>query len=164
MSLDTTVGGSTADSYATLVEANAYHAVRANNAEWTGAVDGTKEQYLKWAAKLLDAHFQYVGRKATKSQARAWPRASAWDRDGFQWNLNEIPTALKDAQAEYAFQLMREDWEQGLGSIRDEGVTVGPLQTSAETHRKIPASVATLLSAIAQGGTGSLRSISISRG
>ncbi len=162
MALDTTVGGASADSYCTLEEANAYHLARAFNSEWTAANDAAKEQALKWATRQMDVLFRFVGTKAEKAQARAWPRLDAWDADGFQFEDDEIPSRLKDAQAEFAFQLLKEDWSQGLGSVVDEGVKVGSLQTSKERHRPVPSSVEQLLAGLVSSSAGSgIRSLDL---
>ena len=152
MALDITVGGPASDSYCTVLEADTYHTTRAANPEWAAADVPTKETHLKWAARQLDLMFRFHGRKATKEQARQWPRNGAVDRDGF--SLDDVPAIVKDAQAEYALQLMREDWTQGLGSIRDQGATVGPLKTTPERHVQIPASVIALLRGVAVTSSG----------
>ena len=51
MSLVTTVGGTTSDSYATLAEAEAYMATLIYKEAWTAAAEATKEAALK-AVKL----------------------------------------------------------------------------------------------------------------
>lgn len=167
MSLDATPGGTTADSYCTLAEANSYHASRGYTAEWDAADDAAKERHLKWAARQLDVSFDWRGRKTTRDQARAWPRAGAMDDDGFYWDSTGaagVPLLLKQAQAEFAFQLMKEDWTQGLSSVTDEGATIGPLKTTKEEHNSLPASVKKLVGPLTNGGTGSVRSIELELG
>lgn len=167
MSLDATAGGAAADSYCTLSEANSYHDSRSFNDEWGASSDAAKEKALKWAARQLDVSFDWRGRKTYRDQARAWPRAGAMDDDGFYWDSTGaagVPLLLKQAQAEFAFQLLKEDWTQGLGSVTDDGTTLGPLKTTKEEHNSLPASVKKLVGPLTNGGTGSVRSLEVELG
>jgi hypothetical protein len=164
MALDTTVGGATADSYASLAEANAYHAARKHNDEWTDAGEADKESALKWAARQLDANFTFRGTRSTKDQARAWPRSGAVDDDGFELESDEMPKLLKEAQAEYALHLLREDWTQGVGPILDEGIQVGPIKTTKSEHQRMPDAVSRILRPLISGGAGNFRVIDLEVG
>lgn len=164
MALDTSIGGAASDSYATLVEANAYHTARGFNTEWGAASDPNKELALKWAARQMDAHFSFRGVRYQKAQARAWPRIGATDDDGWDFTTAEIPKCVKDAQAELAFRLIKEDWTEGQGPMRDEGVSLGSLKTTKEEHDPMPDAVKRLLSSVTLSSGSSVRSISISIG
>jgi hypothetical protein len=169
MALDVTEGGATANSYCTLVEANAYHDARALNPEWYQASDEDKERHLKWAAKLLGQMFKFIGSRMTREQALDWPRAAGnralgpdldseipfalYDVDGFVVS-GIVPPRIKEAQAELAFQTMKDDWVQGLGPITDKGVKVGPIQTTEEEHRPIPHPVLLIVAELAESADG----------
>jgi hypothetical protein len=157
--LDSTVGGASANSYCTVAEADGYHATRDYNPEWTNADTPTKEKYLQWATRLLDLSFVFIGTRASSLQSLMWPRFDAWDRDGYPYLSNTVPTLLKNAEAEFAFQLMKEDWTQGLTSVTDQGIQLGSLRTTPESHNQIPASVATLISPLVSGGAGAVRAL-----
>lgn len=164
MALDATVMGPSANSYCTVAEADAYHSTRGNNPEWTAASPSDKELYLQWATRQIDSLFVFIGTRSTVQQALMWPRYNAWDRDGYPYNSSEVPIRLKNAEAEFAFQLIKEDWSQGLTSITDDGVQVGNLRTSRERHSAVPASVSILIAPLVSGGAGAVRALEMVRG
>lgn len=142
MPFDATAGAATANSYATVAEADAYLAVRGDTSTWTALTLGAKESKLQWAAIYLDT-LTFKGTRSTSTQALQWPRIGVWDRDGFE--VDGIPQALKTAQAEMAFQLIANDWTQGLGPVSNETLSVGSISLGPETHRPFPAAVLALL-------------------
>lgn len=102
MALDATVGGASADTYGTLVEAEAYFTARGDTA-WTGD-DADKEAALIKAAMYLDNVYRgrWKGQKATRDQALAWPRTWVIDVDGYSVPTAEIPAEIKNAQFQAA--------------------------------------------------------------
>ncbi|MCP3065798.1 hypothetical protein LXT21_44230 [Myxococcus sp. K38C18041901] len=163
MPLDATPGGPAADSYSTLVEADAYHSARGHNAEWAAASVEARERVLKWATRVLDTHYRYLGARASAAQSLAWPRRGVVF-DGATVSATAIPAQLRWAVAEFAFRLLQEDWTAGLGPVVDEGVQVGPLKTSKETHVAIPAEVAALVSPLVVPRLAGLGSFQVVRG
>lgn len=113
MALVTTPGDASADSYADLAEANTYNANRLHAAAWIAATDPTKEAGLRWAAILLDGNPRsWSGAQAASTQALRWPRTGMATRDGFaipSTGATSIPKSLKDAQSEFARQLIGTD-------------------------------------------------------
>ena len=142
MPFDATAGAATANSYASVAEADAYLAVRGDTSTWTALTTGEKESKLQWAAIYIDT-LTFKGTRSTSTQALQWPRIGVWDRDGFE--VDGIPQALKNAQAEMAFQLIANDWTQGLGPVTNETLSVGSISLGRETHRAFPAPVLALL-------------------
>lgn len=108
MALVTTPGAANADSYATVAEADAYNASRPFSSAWTGS-DAVKEAALKQAARLLDASFRWTGAAVDGTQALTWPRSGMLSRNGFAIATTVVPQALKDAQSEFARQLLVAD-------------------------------------------------------
>lgn len=142
MTFNATAGEATANSYATVAEADAYLAVRGDTSTWTALLPAAKESKLQWAALYLDT-LLFMGVKETQAQALAWPRYGVTDRDGY--TVTGIPAALKNAQAELAFQLIANDWTQGLGPVTNETLKVGPVDLGKETYRPFPSAVLALL-------------------
>lgn len=104
MTLDTTIGGASADSYATLAEYKAYAAAMG----WTlDVVDATNEAYLRRAAMVNDAAYIWKGRRASSTQALQWPRDIGEYIDGFLVSDDDIPTPIKKAQMEMAYLLQQ---------------------------------------------------------
>ena len=106
MSLDTTPGSPTQDSYATLAEFETYAASRLPALSWfTSATDPQKEAALRAAARELDACFAWTGTAVDDTQALTWPRSGMLTRNGYSIATTAIPNDLKNAQCEFALQL-----------------------------------------------------------
>lgn len=144
MALVTTSGSTSADSYATQAEATAYLAIRTTGTTWTSLTSDVKDNYLRWAAITLDT-LGWRGARTAETQALAWPRADVEDQDGYAVEDDAIPTWLKRAQAEMAYQLVSTDWTQGLGTTPARRVKVGSLEVEGKIHKPLPPSVLALI-------------------
>ena len=99
MALDTTIGGTDADSYVTLAE----YQERAAALDWELAgSDAEDEVILRRAAVALDASYIFVGRKQYQFQAREWPRLEVPLIQSWPTNPDTIPRPIKNAQMEMA--------------------------------------------------------------
>ena len=149
MALDTTPGGASADSYATVAEADTYATDKRVPAVtwWTTATTAQKEAALRGSALLLDAMFDWTGAAAVPSvQARAWPRSGMLTRNLFAIptsGATSIPTDLKNAQIEFALQLGISDrigdndaLRQGITSVRAGSVAVTFSDVMQQTTRE----------------------------
>lgn len=101
MALDTTIGGASADSYATLAE----YAARATAMGWTLGTDAANEQNLRRAALAIDATYAFVGFRQYRDGGREWPRVVPSDYLVNGWSItpDTIPAAVKAAQMELAY-------------------------------------------------------------
>lgn len=100
MALDTTIGGTASDSYATLAEYQA----RASAMGWTLAdTDGANEVNLRRAAVSIDESNSFVGMKQYQFQARSWPRLVRGLVGDWPIDPDTVPGAVKDAQMEMAY-------------------------------------------------------------
>ena len=152
--LDTTVGGAAANSYASVEQADAYHAARAFNSAWTQATVPEKARVLAWATRLMDNEV-YEGSKTFSDGALRWPRIGVLDREGdFQPHL-ELPRELVWATAEFAFILLTEDRTEDAGGLVQYGGKVGPVTDPTVYERNvIPASVKDMISHLMVNGAG----------
>ena len=82
------------DSYVTVAEADAYHAIRPSANSWAALTEPEKEQRLVAASDYLDSQYIFNGKKTDENQPREFPRNGA----------TEIPTAIKKAVFELALQ------------------------------------------------------------
>jgi hypothetical protein len=100
------IGLSTAESYASVAEADMYHA-NFGNAGWTGT-DTQKEVALRRATQYLDGTYKtrWGGYRKTRDQTLDWPRSFTADYEGFYIPVNAIPKSLKDATAEVALRAL----------------------------------------------------------
>ena len=130
MALETT--GVSADSYASIAEADSYAAdyfSSADLAAWNAASTAIKEAALRQATQYIDANFEprFPGQIVSISQALAWPRVNAYDRAGRI--LTDIPTVIKNSTTELAGRRVVSGGSlveaQERGVIREK---VGPLE------------------------------------
>ena len=131
-------GLASANSYISLADANTYFEARRNPATWTEADDAAREQALRVGTDYLDAKYgdMWVGIRNTKTQALDWPRALAYDLDGYPIETDEVPKRLKHATAEMALRYLTApdellpDVAQDDQGIASESNTVGPISQS----------------------------------
>lgn len=108
-----TVGSATANSFITLAEAATYMESRLNASTWeTDASTDTKNRALVEATRWLSA-LNWLGARVDDVQALSWPRAWAHNPDQTwaawsYYDTTEIPTRVKDATAELAFQFVKQ--------------------------------------------------------
>lgn len=106
MSLDATVGGASANSVATVAEADAYFLNRLHSGLWSTA---SKEAALITGTRLIQDGCRFIGDKATDEQALDWPRTGVYDRDGFYVSELIIPEAVKNGVFEMAYAMLESD-------------------------------------------------------
>lgn len=143
MALIATPGDPNANSYLTLVEAEDYFENRRLSSlpEWDDA-DPSQEAALIMATRVLDLYFvprrrleydlckcayyitnpTWTGAPASDTQALAWPRTGMYNRNGVAIPSDVIPQELKDAVAELAGQLAKEDTTLD-NDVRAKGIT-----------------------------------------
>lgn len=116
-----------ADSYLSVVAADAYHAAMGNDAVWQPLNATDKEAALRRATQYLDTRYRWRGEPLTTTQALAWPRTSA------QWPVRR----LQDATAELALRAAEQGSlyaDEGPAAVKSE--TVGPISvTYADAQR-----------------------------
>jgi hypothetical protein len=115
LTIDATVGGAAANSYATVDEYAAYwdsRVLSSLNAKPGSFGNEMIAAALVEAARRLDQE-QYLGRKVTQTQALKFPRAADGnylydfsDDEGYPIDSTTIPQVVKDAQCELAYALL----------------------------------------------------------
>lgn len=131
---DATLSGPSANSYASVAEADVYFAGRLNASEWVSTSLTNKQASLIQAAKALDRFVVWKGTKAAYAQALQWPRFNVPDAHGFnRWSTflawDTIPAFIKDAQCEQALFLLQSDafhenQNSGIDSVKADTVDV----------------------------------------
>jgi len=114
-------GLSAANAYVSVAEADAYFAE--TTTQW-GGTNTSKERAIVRATRTIDlmGANKFLGTKLTETQALAWPRDEAYDRDGIE--LTGIPVYLKRAVCEAALQ-----------ELLSEGVTMPNTTQQVVTER-----------------------------
>lgn len=120
MAIIATAGGATSNSYVTLVEAEAFFDNRVGSSDWFDSAE--QEQSILQACFILD-QFDYIGDRATTTQALEWPRITNdfWDsyNDEFPYTSTEIPQKLKNAQCEIALWLAQTGGTASQGAVSE---------------------------------------------
>jgi hypothetical protein len=151
MSLDSTPGGSAAESYFSIAEADTYFTNR-NNSAWTG-VTAAKEAAARLGTQYIENTYRgrWVGLTATQTQALAWPRVDGarggqgrafgygwlfplYDINGWPIDSTTIPAQVKNAAMEAALLALsgtslEPTLERG-GQVKSLSEQVGPISTS----------------------------------
>jgi hypothetical protein len=126
-------GLTNADSFVSLATANAYHAARLHNTDWTAATvtDENKEAALKWATRVLE-RLSWKGLRGSSTQALVWPRGYVPKRDPIDdddyYANDAVPTFVENATSELAFRLIQLDRGADPSSLGVKRVKVGPLE------------------------------------
>lgn len=109
ITIDSTVGGASANSFVLLAEADSYMESRLNASTWDSADPDNQNRALAEATRYLSA-LGWQGRASSSTQALAWPRD--WVVNPDDPNLDyfsnaAIPTRIKNATCELAFQFIK---------------------------------------------------------
>lgn len=132
MALDATSGGSSANSYATNAEADAYFADRLHASAWTGASEADQDAALIMATRAVDS-LCFKGTAAAATQALQFPRTGLKLPTGYGTSSTVIPQLIKDAVFEYALILLnaaaditpeKTQFEEGLKELKAGPVTL----------------------------------------
>jgi hypothetical protein len=155
--LDTTIGGSASDSYASLDEATAYAQDQGTDAAAAWLAATTKQEgTLRQAARVLDT-LTWRGLKVNLLQRLEWPRTWVEDKNGYPVNPLTIPFQVKNAQCELAIRLLAEDRGDEPARL-EKSVKVGQIEVEYATGgspRAATGLVYQLCGQFLQGGIGS---------
>jgi hypothetical protein len=130
ITLVATPGASTANTYCTRAEADAYHAGHVSEAVWLALSPDVQDAALVQATRLLDTMVVWEGWVVDSVQARLFPRNGLSYRSGYAIPNTTLPVDLKHATAEYARILAGED-RAADSDIEAQGITelqAGPVR------------------------------------
>ena len=145
-----TPGAANANSYCSLVEAEAYHETHLYATPWTDADEDSQIAALIWATRLLDEQVDWKGYVTSLTQSLRWPRSMVIARDRQQYFDNaSIPTFLKNATAELARHLLAGDRtkERSIGITSVVADTVEVVFDKHDVKPILPPSVVSLVQA-----------------
>lgn len=149
---DSTISGTSANSYLSVTEANDYFGGRFGADAWDSFTDTQKKQLLSTATKKLDAA-KFGGQKKVRTQALQWPRIMLIDQDGYSLD-GVVPQKLKEATCEMAYWI----WSEGDRILSDteilqvDSYNVGPINVQVNKSRIVfPPNVESLLKSIGPG-------------
>lgn len=103
-----TAGSASANSFATVAEADAYLEARLNSSAWTGTEP--KKQALVEATREI-SRLAYQGYRVDETQALSWPRYLCPNPDGIStgsyYETTELPTRIVEATIELALEFLK---------------------------------------------------------
>lgn len=114
------------NSYASVAEATDYYDVDRTATFWASLTNEQREEYLQWATRILDAKVKWRGLKRSETQALAWPRTGAYDREGYAIASTIVPKPVKAALFELMKYLHTNDLTSGpdVGNLKSVKVDV----------------------------------------
>ena len=93
----------------------------------------------------------FIGAVTSDTQSLAWPRSGVYDTEGRAVDQNAVPQAVKDAQAEMALALLKEDLTEDDGTKGVKRVKAGSVEveySGRAPERKVPDQVRRLLGSV----------------
>lgn len=102
--VETGTGSATAESFASVADADAYHLARGNST-WAALATGPKEIALRKATDFMGQRYagDWSGERVYSTQALDWPRANVC-RDGFILSSATVPAEVIRACCELALK------------------------------------------------------------
>lgn len=120
------VGSSTANSYATVAEADAYFESAYGRTLWLSIDEEDKGRLLISASRYLDQFIDWAGYRYGPTQSMAWPRTYVEIHDHHFPN-NEIPNTVKVATFELAYHMFESGTPLSFDGQAVDRVKVGPI-------------------------------------
>lgn len=115
-------GLTTAESYVSVADADAYHSAFGNTA-WTGTT-GAKEIALRRATQYIDSRYRFRGVRKDADQALEWPRVW-YEPDGRTESWP--PKLLEQACCEAALRALSDTLRADVSADQVTEETVGPI-------------------------------------
>ena len=96
-------GLSTAEAFVSVATADTYFTTThiESSAVWSAASTPQKEGALRYASTILSNRYQWPGTIAVETQALAWPRDGAYDKEGRSL-VDTVPSLVAKATVELA--------------------------------------------------------------
>lgn len=133
MSLNSTAGSASAESYASVAQATARHLALGNDT-WATISNQLMEEALRRATVFMTQSYRsrWIGIRATSTQALEWPRYSACV-DGYPIAVDIVPTDIINACCDLALKAAAGDLAPDLErAVKRE--KIGPIETEYETY------------------------------
>lgn len=179
VTLDATVGGANANTYLTLIDADALVDAMISSSDvkkWQTGADDSRNRALAAATQRLDRE-QFLGARSTNQQALQWPRIGVKRPDtyrktyitGFPYRIGEdffleteVPEEIKRAQIELAVYLHNNPEGISLSGLEDyKDVSIGSISVTPNNYGatgadRIPPMVQLYLTGLRISGPGNI--------
>lgn len=159
MAFDDTLGGSSTTSYVDVAFADDYFSTSyGRNTAWGALDDTSKQNLLIEATRLIDALYEFIGVKASSSQALQWPRAyvpdpsgsysvqgSNYDTGQLYYPVDVIIPPIKQSVCELAYYILTTGKFE-LKNSNSSAIKVGPIAIDAwKSRSNFPTIIQSLL-------------------
>lgn len=124
-------GLSNANSYVSLVDANAYFVQMANPTEWVNANNLERQAALIYATAWLDANFTWYSSVYVTTQSLGWPRWTFYDEESREIPSGIVPQPVKDMTCELALEHLK----NAFNDTTNEGIASERLGDASVTYR-----------------------------
>lgn len=149
ITLDSTVAGVDANSYASLADAQAYIDTLVPTTlgdSWNDSGEEEQTAALVMATRLLDTWFDWIGFVHSGDQRLLWPRSGVTGLNGYSQPEDEIPERIIEATAEWARQLLAGDKlsDSDIETNKLKSLKAGPVELEfggGVTAKSVPDSV-----------------------
>lgn len=175
MSIDTTVAGDEAQSYADATSADAYFDTTARSTDWDAIGNSSAKELALLEAMPFIESLDWIGRRSTQEQALEWPRTSGrnlrWsigiqnigsgvvDLRGRRWPVTAIPQPVINAQCEMALAIAQDaSWIQDIDDVESIRTGVVTLRRGeARNRRRLPSLVQQWIDSLVIANGGAVR-------
>jgi len=144
--IDSTIKGASANSYASLSDSNDYFDTSPDSSTWTNKSDDEKKRALISATRWIET-LVFYGDRCDESQALKFPRTN-YQVDGVELTCSLIPNNIKYAQYELA-RALANDTDAITGTTGKDGnfeeVALGDLRVKYNTESQGTGSVNNIL-------------------
>lgn len=134
LSLDVTVGGANANSYATIAEIDEFVLSNPHDITWTAVSAANKIAYAIMATRVMNEQMAWYGWVAGETQALDFPRGGTYDKNGYSISDAIIPDDIKHGQAELARLLVIEDRTADPDTKGFKGLRIGPINIFVDKY------------------------------
>ena len=144
--IDSTIKGASANSYASLSDSNDYFDTSPDSSTWTNKSDDEKKRALISATRWIET-LVFYGDRCDEGQALKFPRTN-YQVDGVEFTCTLIPNNIKYAQYELA-RALANDTDAITGTTGKDGnfseVKLGDIQVKYNTDSQGTGSVNNIL-------------------
>ena len=144
--IDSTIKGASANSYASLSDSNDYFDTSPDSSTWTNKSDDEKKRALISATRWIET-LVFYGDRCDESQALKFPRTN-YQVDGVELTCSLIPNNIKYAQYELA-RALANDTDAMTGNTGTDGnfseVKLGDIEVKYNTDSQGTGSVNNIL-------------------
>jgi len=146
--IDATVGGTSANSYATIAEIDEFVLSNPHDTTWDDVSDANKIGYAIFATRVINERIAWYGWVAVQTQALDFPRGGIYDKNSYSISSSIVPTDIKNGQAEMARLLVDRDRTADPDTKGYREIYLGPIRLNIDKRdapRALPASVYNIL-------------------